>query len=211
MNYKISHPTKVVECEIDLPSSKSISNRLLIIQALCKESFNIDNLSDSDDTECLQRALLSKENTIDVGHAGTSFRFLTSYLSCQNKKEFILTGSERMKKRPIKELVKVLKKMEAKIDYLEREGFPPLKIIGKNLKGGKITIDGSVSSQFISSILLIAPTIEGGIELEITGELVSNSYIEMTLILMGEFGVFWEWNENFIKIPLLDFGRILRK
>ena len=138
MNYKVSHPTKVVECEISLPSSKSISNRLLIIQALCKENFKIENLSTSNDTINLQKALSVKENTIDVRHAGTSFRFLTSYLSIQNGKEFILTGSDRMKERPIKELVSVLQKMGAKIEYLENEGFPPLKIIGTELEGGKI-------------------------------------------------------------------------
>ena len=146
MNYKISHPTKVVECEINLPSSKSISNRLLIIQALCKENFTIENISDSDDTKYLQRALLCQENIIDVEHSGTSFRFLTSYLSIQNAKEFILTGSDRMKERPIKELVSVLQKMGAKIEYIEDEGFPPLKTIGTDLEGGKIEIDGPTDS-----------------------------------------------------------------
>ena len=200
MNYKISHPTKVVECEINLPSSKSISNRLLIIQSLCKENFTIENLSDSDDTKYLQRAFLSQENTIDVEHAGTSFRFLTSYFSIQNGQEFILTGSDRMKERPIKELVSVLQKMGAKIEYLENEGFPPLKIIGTDLEGGKIEIDGDVSSQFITSILLIAPTLENGIELKILGELVSKPYVEMTLKLMKEFGIESDWTNNIITI-----------
>ncbi len=200
MNYKISHPTKVVECEINLPSSKSISNRLLIIQALCKENFTIENISDSDDTKYLQRSLLCQENIIDVEHSGTSFRFLTSYLSIQNAKEFILTGSDRMKERPIKELVSVLQKMGAKIEYLEDEGFPPLKTIGTDLEGGKIEIDGDVSSQFITSILLIAPTLRNGIELKILGELVSKPYIEMTLNLMSEFGVESDWTNNIISI-----------
>ena len=200
MNYKISHPTKVVNCEIDLPSSKSISNRLLIIQALCKENFMIENLSDSDDTKCLQRALLSKENTIDVGHAGTSFRFLTSYLSIQNGDEFILTGSDRMKERPIKELVDSLKGLDSEIEYIEDENFPPLKIKGVKLKGKKIKIDGIVSSQFISSILLISPTIKGGLELEIKGDLVSKPYVLMTLKLMSKFGINWDWTWNNITI-----------
>ena len=200
MNYKVSHPTKVVECEISLPSSKSISNRLLIIQALCKENFKIENLSTSDDTINLQKALSSKENTIDVRHAGTSFRFLTSYLSIQNGKEFILTGSDRMKERPIKELVSVLQKMGAKIEYLENEGFPPLKIIGTELEEGKIEIDGEISSQFITSILLIAPTLKNGIDLEIAGELVSKPFVEMTLNLMSYFGIYWEWTNNIITI-----------
>ena len=196
MNYKISHPTKVVECEINLPSSKSISNRLLIIQALCMENFKIENLSISDDTINLQKAISSKENTINIGDAGTSFRFLTSYLSIQKGQEFILTGSDRMKERPIKELVSVLRKMGAKIEYLENEGFPPLKIIGTDLEGGKIEIDGGISSQFITSILLIAPTFQNGINLEIVGELVSKPYVEMTLKLMKEFGIKSDWTNN---------------
>ena len=200
MNYKISHPTKVVECEINLPSSKSISNRLLIIQSLCKENFTIENLSDSDDTKHLQRAFLSQENIIDVEHAGTAFRFLTSYLSIQNGQEFILTGSDRMKERPIKELVSILQKMGAKIEYLENEGFPPLKIIGTDLEGGKIEIDGGISSQFITSILLIAPILKDGIQMKINEELVSKPYIEMTLNLMSEFGIESEWTNNIITI-----------
>ena len=205
MNYKISHPTKVVNCEIDLPSSKSISNRLLIIQALCKENFTIENLSDSDDTKYLQRAFLSQENIIDIEHAGTAFRFLTSYLSIQNGQEFILTGSDRMKERPIKELVEVLRKIGAKIDYMEKEGFPPLRIIGTELEGGKVEINGDVSSQFISSILLIAPTLKNGIELKIKGKIVSKPYLEMTLKLMQEFGIKWTWEENTITIKNQDY------
>jgi len=200
MNYKISHPTKVVNCEIDLPSSKSISNRLLIIQALCKEKFLIKNLSDSDDTKSLKKALYSEENIIDIGHAGTSFRFLTSYLSIQNGQEFILTGSDRMKKRPIKELVSVLQKMGAKIEYLDNEGFPPLKIIGTEIDGVEIEIDGTISSQFISSLLLIAPNLRDGLILKIKGELVSKPYVLMTLKLMGEFEINWTWNKDVITI-----------
>ena len=200
MNYKVSHPTKIVECEIDLPASKSISNRLLIIQALSKEKFKIENLSDSDDTKSLKEALYSEKNIIDIGHAGTSFRFLTSYLSIQNGKGVVLTGSERMKERPIKELVNVLQKMGAKIEYLENEGFPPLTINGTRLEGGKVEIDGDVSSQFITSILLIAPTLEKGIELKIKGELVSKPYVTMTLKLMNRFGIESSWGNNIIKI-----------
>jgi 3-phosphoshikimate 1-carboxyvinyltransferase len=200
MNYKISHPTKVVNCEIDLPSSKSISNRLLIIQSLCKENFIIENLSDSDDTKSLELALNSQSNLIDVGAAGTTFRFLTSYLSTLFGEEFILTGTDRMKERPIKELVDSLKELDAQIEYIEEENFPPLKIKGAKLKGKKIKIDGSISSQFISSILLVSPIIEGGLELEIKGDLVSKPYVLMTLKLMSEFGINWDWTENKIKI-----------
>mgnify|MGYP001603387970 FL=1 len=200
MNYKISHPTKVVNCEIDLPSSKSISNRLLIIKALCKEKFLIKNLSESDDTILLKNALNSKEKTINVSHAGTSFRFLTSFLSIQKGKEFILNGSDRMKERPIKELVNSLQELGVKIEYLEKEDFPPLKIFGTEIDGGEIEIDGTISSQFISSLLLIAPNLRNGLKLKIKGELVSKSYVLMTLKLMGEFGINWTWNKDVITI-----------
>ena len=200
MNYKISHPTKVVNCEIDLPSSKSISNRLLIIKALCKEKFLIKNLSESDDTILLKNALNSKEKTINVSHAGTSFRFLTSFLSIQKGKKFILNGSDRMKERPIKELVNSLQELGVKIKYLEKEDFPPLKIIGTEIDGKEIEIDGTISSQFISSLLLIAPNLRNGLILKIKGELVSKSYVLMTLKLMGEFGINWTWNKDVITI-----------
>ena len=200
MNYKISHPTKVVNCEIDLPSSKSISNRLLIIKALCKKKFLIKNLSESDDTILLKNALNSKEKTINVSHAGTSFRFLTSFLSIQKGKEFILNGSDRMKERPIKELVNSLQELGVKIEYLEKEDFPPLKIIGTEIDGGEIEIDGTISSQFISSLLLIAPNLKNGLILKIKGELVSKPYVLMTLKLMGEFGINWTWNKDVITI-----------
>ena len=200
MNYKISHPTKIINCEIELPSSKSISNRLLIIKRLCKENFKIKNLSKSDDTQILKSGLNSLQNIIDVNHAGTSFRFLISFLAIQNNKQFILTGSKRLKERPIKELIETLQKMGAKIEYLEREGAAPIKIIGTELKGGNIEIDGSISSQFISSILLISPIIKEGIILKIKGKLVSKPYILMTLKLMEEYGIKWNWNKDLIEI-----------
>lgn len=200
MNYKIYHPTKVVECEINLPSSKSISNRLLIIQSQCEEDFSIENLSDSDDTKTLQKALNSTENIIDVHAAGTSFRFLTAYLSTLVGKEFILTGSERMKNRPIKDLVDALLKLGANIEYLEKENFPPLKISGTNMEGGEVKIDGDISSQFISSLLLIAPILKKGLKLTIERELVSKPYIKMTLDIIKEFGISYIWEGNKIEI-----------
>jgi len=205
MNYKVSHPTKIINCEISLPPSKSISNRLLIIKSLCKEKIKIKNLSNSNDTQTLANALISNNKIIDINNAGTSFRFLTSFLSLQKNKEFILTGSDRIKERPIKELVVVLRKMGAKIEYIEKEGFAPLKILGTKITGGYIQIDGSISSQFITAILLIAPNLDDGIELEITGEVVSKSYILMTLKLMNEFGIKWTWNDNIIKIKKQNY------
>ncbi|MEE2700145.1 MAG: 3-phosphoshikimate 1-carboxyvinyltransferase [Bacteroidota bacterium] len=205
MNYKVSHPTKVVECEIDLPSSKSISNRLLIIKTLCEGAFQIKNLSDSEDTISLQKALNSTRNVIDVVAAGTSFRFLTAFFSTIKGEEFVLTGSERMKNRPIKNLVDSLRDLGAKIEYVEKKNFPPLKITGQYLKGGKIQTDGGVSSQFISALLLIAPTLKNGLEIEIIGDIVSIPYIEMTLSLMKELGVPHLWNNNIISIQNQEY------
>ncbi|MDB4250823.1 3-phosphoshikimate 1-carboxyvinyltransferase [Flavobacteriales bacterium] len=200
MNYKISHPTKVVECEIDLPASKSISNRLLIIQALCKQEFEITNLSRSEDTKSLQKALKATNATIDVGAAGTSFRFLTAYLSTLIGNSYILTGNNRMKERPIKELVDALLELGVEIKYLEKMGFPPLEILGADITENKVNIDGKISSQFISALLLISPTLKNGIKLKISGEIVSKPYIIMTLKLMEEFGISHTWQENIIEI-----------
>ena len=200
MNYKISHPTKMVECEIDLPASKSVSNRLLIIQALCKQEFAITNLSNSEDTKSLQKALKATATTIDVGAAGTSFRFLTAYLSTLDGNRFILTGSNRMKERPIKELVDSLLELGVEIKYLDKSGFPPLAILGTNITENKVSIDGKISSQFISALLLIAPTLKNGIKLKILSKIVSKPYIIMTLKLMGEFGISHTWQENTIEI-----------
>ncbi|MDB4126511.1 3-phosphoshikimate 1-carboxyvinyltransferase [Flavobacteriales bacterium] len=200
MNYKISHPTKVVECEIDLPASKSISNRLLIIQALCKQEFEITNLSSSEDTKSLQKALKATNATIDVGAAGTSFRFLTAYLSTLVGNRYILTGNNRMKERPIKELVDPLLELGVEIKYLEKMGFPPLEILGADITENKVNIDGKISSQFISALLLISPTLKNGIKLKISGEIVSKPYIIMTLKLMEEFGISHTWQENIIEI-----------
>jgi len=201
MNYSISHPTKNVICNIDLPASKSISNRLLIIKALCEDKFLIKNLSDCEDTKQLIQALKHKKEIIDVGAAGTSFRFLTSYLAIQEGKKYILTGSERMKERPIKFLVDALREIGAEIEYLEEEGFPPIKIKGKKIIGGNIKIDASVSSQFISSILLIAPKLKNGITLKHSKKIVSKSYINMTLKLMSEYGISYNWKNEIINIP----------
>jgi 3-phosphoshikimate 1-carboxyvinyltransferase len=200
MNYKIHHPTKMVECEIDLPASKSISNRLLIIQALCKQEFEITNLSNSEDTKSLQRALKTTATTINVGAAGTSFRFLTGYLSTLGGARFILTGSNRMKERPIKELVDALLELGVEIKYLEKSGFPPLEILGADITENKVSIDGQISSQFISAILLIAPTLKNGIKLKISRAIVSKPYIIMTLKIMKEFGIPHTWQKDTIEI-----------
>ena len=200
MNYKISHPNNVINCKIDLPASKSISNRLLIIQALCEKKFKINNLSNSDDTILLQKALHNHSNKIDIGASGTSLRFLTSYLAILEGKEYILTGSKRIQERPIKDLVNTLNNIGSKIKFVKKTETAPLHIIGQKLLGGVVKIKGDISSQFISSLLLIAPTLQKGLEIIIEKQTVSTSYIQMTLKIMREFGVSSIWKNNKITV-----------
>ena len=159
MKAKIQTETKKLKGNLKLTGSKSISNRLLILQALSGQMSPLNNLSNSDDTTVLLKALTSKESTVDVGIAGTAMRFLTAYLAIQDS-EFVLTGASRMKERPIKDLVDALSKLGAEIDYIEKEGYPPLNIKGKKLQGGELSIKADVSSQFISAILMISPSFE---------------------------------------------------
>jgi len=196
---KIQIADKKIKGTLQLTGSKSISNRLLILQALSGQMSPLKNLSNSDDTMVLQKALSSKDSTVDVGIAGTAMRFLTAYYAIQDS-ETILTGASRMKERPIKDLVDALCSLGAEINYLENEGFPPLKIKGKKLKGGKLSIKADVSSQFISAILMISPYFEKGIQLELLGEVLSRPYIEMTLNLMQQQGVGHKWEGNTISI-----------
>lgn len=199
MKYQILAGTKNITGSIKLPGSKSISNRALIITALCYSPYPIHNLSDSDDTKALMAALHSNGNKFDIGHAGTAMRFLTAFLS-KIVGEWEITGSERMKQRPVKILVDALNNLGAKIEYIENHGFPPLRITGSHLKGKTITLDGSVSSQYISALLMIAPTIENGLTLKLTGNITSRSYIELTLKLMAKFGIQYEWEGNEITV-----------
>jgi 3-phosphoshikimate 1-carboxyvinyltransferase len=199
MNYLIKSKKGILKGEVTVPSSKSISNRLLIIQALCNEKFSIQNISPSDDTKVLIQALSGKSDIIDIGHAGTSMRFLTAYFASQPGR-IVLTGSERMKNRPIGNLVEALQKLGATINYLEKKGYPPLEIIGKQIEGGKTAIDGSVSSQFISALLLSAPSFKNGLSVELENNVISSSYINLTLQLMEYFGVKQAISGNIIKI-----------
>jgi len=200
MQYKISHPTKTVNALLKLPTSKSISNRLLIIRALSGADFPIHQLSDSDDTKALLDALELANPIIDVGAAGTSSRFLTAFLSI-TQGEWELRGSERLHQRPIKILVDTLQELGADIRYKEKSGFLPLLINGKNLQGGAVKISGGISSQFISALLMIAPVLQNGLTVEIEGELVSKPYVLMTLSLMKDFGIEHTWEGNIITIP----------
>ncbi len=186
-----------INATISISGSKSISNRILIIKHVLGLDIDLNNISDAEDTALLQEALAQIENitsaTINIHHAGTDMRFLTALLSCK-KGEWVLTGSERMKQRPIGELVNALKNLGADITYLEKQNYPPLKIIGKELLGGTIEIDGSISSQFISALLLIAHTFKNGLELSINNKIVSWPYIQMTISLLQQFGIAVEIN-----------------
>ncbi|MGB1932378.1 MAG: 3-phosphoshikimate 1-carboxyvinyltransferase [Flavobacteriales bacterium] len=199
MDFLISHTSKSINADLILPPSKSISNRALIIQALCQSKPKLLNLSQSSDTQSLVQALQTTSKTIDIGDAGTSMRFITAYLSMQEG-SYILTGSDRMKERPIGHLVEALNSIGADINYLEKDGFPPLAINGKALEGGKVDISTSVSSQFVSALLLIAPTLKKGLSLSLKGELLSKPYIKMTLDIMRYFGIQSSWINNTIQV-----------
>lgn len=184
---------------IQISGSKSISNRLLILESLFS-NIKIGNLSNSQDTQLLKKALSSESETIDIHHAGTAMRFLTSYFSIQEGKTTILTGSGRMKERPIKNLVTALKSLGAEIEYLENEGFPPLKITGRKIIQSKVDVPANISSQFITSLLLIAGKLENGLEINLVGEVTSRSYIEMTLDVLTKFGIKNSFVGNTIKV-----------
>ncbi|MDB4583558.1 3-phosphoshikimate 1-carboxyvinyltransferase [Draconibacterium sp.] len=200
MIYQVSANIKSISASINLPASKSISNRALIINALSYSPFPLRNLSDSDDTKVLEAALFSNNSKFDIGHAGTAMRFLTAFLA-KIAGEWEITGSERMQQRPIAILVDALNQLGAKIEYLKNKGCPPLKILGSHLKGQTIELDGSISSQYISALLLIAPTIENGLTLKLKGNITSRSYIKLTLELMAKFGIQYQWEENEIMVP----------
>ena len=199
MVYTITAP-QLKSTTIKLPASKSISNRLLLINVLSANPNIPDNLSDSDDTAVMLKALKSDCSLVDVGAAGTSMRFLTAYLSLLPGSH-VITGSERMKKRPIAILVDALRSLGADITYVENEGFPPLKIEGKQLHGGTISLPGNISSQFISALMMIAPMIKGGLTIQLTGKIVSQPYINMTLKTMEQFGIKGSWDGSVISIP----------
>ncbi|MDM8160967.1 3-phosphoshikimate 1-carboxyvinyltransferase [Labilibaculum sp. K2S] len=207
MQHSISKKNKLLEGRIVLPASKSISNRVQIINALSYNFEPIKNLSDCDDSRAMQSILNSNTNSFDVGHAGTTMRFLTAYLS-KIVGEWTLTGSHRMKERPIGVLVDALNSIGAQITYLEKDGYPPLKIFGSNLTGEVVELKGNTSSQYITALLLIAPTLEKGLRIKLSGKIVSRSYIEMTLNIMEEFGVKSEFKGQEIFVPNQAYQRI---
>jgi 3-phosphoshikimate 1-carboxyvinyltransferase len=201
MTYTILAPP-TLNGDISLPASKSISNRALILNALAQTdtSFTrLRNLADCDDTLVMTKALAELKNPIDIGAAGTSMRFLTAYLAGLTG-DWIITGSERMKNRPIRLLIDALRAVGADIDYLEKEGYPPLRIKGRKLKGGRIEVDGGISSQYLSALMMAAPLMEEGLTLNISGELISKPYFRMTLSMMEQWGVRVEWNYHQVEI-----------
>lgn len=196
MKYALYAPLQLTG-SINLPASKSISNRALLLSVLATDKLTVENIANCDDTQVMQIALEKKQPIIDIGAAGTSMRFLTAYFATQEGK-WILTGSDRMKQRPIKLLVEALISLGASIRYLEKEGFPPLEITGKSLRGGELHLQGHISSQYISALLMIAPTLQHGLSLTLEGEIVSRPYIQMTLQMMKQFGIESEWTDNHI-------------
>lgn len=201
---------KVNEVQITLPGSKSIANRLLILNKLNENKTKIVNLSNADDTKLLSNILeqlSEKKNqyTFNVKNAGTVMRFLTAFLA-NHEGKYNLLCDEQMKKRPINELVNVLRQLGAEINYLENQGFPPLHINGKNLISKKIQLNGSISSQYITALLLIAPTLQNGLEIELTGKITSLPYLQMTLEILQDFGINYNFIDNIISIPQQSFS-----
>ncbi|MDR2918671.1 MAG: 3-phosphoshikimate 1-carboxyvinyltransferase [Tannerella sp.] len=200
MNYLIKAPDQL-SATIQLPASKSISNRVLILNALSNKPQEVQNLSDCDDTNVMLNALQSGSSLIDIKAAGTAMRFLTAYLS-GTAGEWVITGTERMKNRPIKILVDALNSLGAEIEYVDKEGYPPLRIKGKMMQGGEISLDGSISSQYISALLMAAPLMVNGLKLHLTGEIISKPYLRLTLELMKQFGLFvYEEDQTIIVKP----------
>lgn len=204
---------KNINCTINLPASKSISNRVLILSALCNDNTKhltlntkssnksvtdgIENLATCDDTKVVKNAFADGlPYEINIGAAGTAMRFMTAFLAQCDGEEHVITGTERMKHRPIKVLVEALRSIGASIEYVGEEGFPPLKIQGKRLKGGYLSVPGDISSQYISALLMIAPMLEEGLKLHLTGDICSRPYIDLTLSIMQDFGANAHWHDN---------------
>jgi 3-phosphoshikimate 1-carboxyvinyltransferase len=199
MNITLLHSKIQEKSTIKITGSKSESNRLLLLQALFPE-FTLENVSNSDDSNLMTNALASKAEVVDIHHAGTAMRFLTAYFSVQEGRTTVLTGSKRMKERPIKILVDALRTLGANISYEANEGFPPIKIIGKKLEQHQVALKANVSSQYISALLLIASKLEKGIVLTLEGDITSVPYINMTLSLLNEIGVKTSFKNNVITV-----------
>ena len=196
---KLAHHKGNISGEIFVSGSKSESNRLLILKSSFAD-LSLKNLSNSDDTKYLGKALNGESDIVDISHAGTAMRFLTAYFAAKQGREVVLTGSHRMQNRPISILVDALRSLGADISYKDKEGYPPLIIKGQELVKSEVSIQGNVSSQYISALLLMAPGLKNGLEIELLGEVTSVPYINMTLALLKDLGVAYSWNGNLIKI-----------
>ena len=194
MQYTITAPSRL-QHTAQLPASKSISNRALIIHALSGGAILPENLSNCDDTEVIISALQDNPYEINIKAAGTAMRFMTAYLAVKEGEEHVLTGTERMKHRPIGVLVDALRFLGADISYVGEEGFPPLLIKGRKLEGGELEVPGNISSQYISALLMIGPVLKEGLTLRLTGDIISRPYIDLTLWTMREFGADAEWSD----------------
>ena len=199
MHLDIKHITKECRGKLNITGSKSETNRLLLLQAFIP-GFKIKNKSNSEDSKLMSAALRSKDEIINVNHAGTAMRFLTAYFSQIDGREVLITGSKRMQERPIKILVDALNSIGADIRYDKKNGYPPLRIKGKKLEGGLITLPANISSQFISALIMLGPFVEKGIELKLTGEITSKPYIKMTLFLLKRFGIQTKFEGQTIKV-----------
>ena len=199
----VLHPSRVIKVGLSLTGSKSITNRLLILRNIYP-SLTIKNKSKSEDSVVLENALKSLSNVKDINHAGTAMRFLTAFYSILEDKEIIIKGSKRMHERPIYPLIDCLKLIGADISYLEKDGFPPIKIKGKKLNFKKVEISSNISSQFISAILLVAPKLVGGLVIELKGELISKPYVKMTLSLLNNLGIKTSFEGKLIKVANLE-------
>ncbi len=203
MNIKLQKSSLHKQSNLAITGSKSESNRLLILQALYS-NISIANISNSDDATLMQKALKSPDRIKDIHHAGTAMRFLTAYYATQNGEEITLTGSSRMQERPIKILVDALRQLGADIQYTNNEGYPPLQIKGQKLQASEVTLAANVSSQYISALLLIAPTLENGLTLTLDGKITSVPYINMTLSLLDELGVETNFEGNTITVARFE-------
>lgn len=204
MNFKISTTVHTFNTDIKITGSKSETNRLLLLQAIFPQ-LSIENISNSDDAEVMQKGLASENDVIDIHHAGTAMRFLTAYFAMQVGREVLLTGSQRMQERPIKVLVDALIALGAEITYEKNEGYPPIRIKGKKIVVDKVTLPADISSQYISALLLNAGRLENGLELTLVGKITSIPYIEMTLALLTEVGVKSTFEGNVIRVfPVVE-------
>ena len=199
MSYLINHNNNSFSNSFEISGSKSESNRLLILNSIYG-NLKIDNLSNSDDTVILDKYITNLESHIDVHHAGTAMRFLTALLAIKTNKKFVITGSKRMKERPIKILVQALNKLGANISYFDKKGFPPLIIKGQEIFGGEISLNSNISSQYISALMLIAPILKNGLLINLEGKITSKPYLEMTLAILKKIGINCYFKNNIISI-----------